>query len=178
MNQLRIFVLVVVCAVIAPSALAGAVSNAPLLDLAKRRISDIKQGRIEGFHLAWGTPDAAIEKRIGDATNAQSNINLLGAVQNAKASPAKNPSEGHGQACVVTLLATNSGTYISTRECTTKIPDKNYMERVFYPQAGIYITGRMPGMDFVRDNPGYGFVTFYTPQGYVDEFLIIVNGIQ
>lgn len=171
-------IFIVTSALLVASAYADTVSNAPFKDLVAKQVEDLKQLKVGDFHLAWGAPDAVIEKHIAGAARSSSTTGMLGAVKDAQANQPKNSAAGYGQACVVALAISNNGTYTSNRTCTTEHPSKTYMDTVLYPKFGMYLVGRRPNIDFVQDNAGYGYAAFYTPAGYVSEFLVFVNSTQ
>lgn len=169
---------VAACAFLMSSAYADTVSNAPFKDLVVKQLEDLKQLKVGGYRLAWGAPDTVIEKYIAGATRPSTTTDIAGAVKNAQASRSSNSFAGYGQACVVTLVISNNGAYTSNRTCTTEYPTRAYMDTVLYPQLGIYLVGRLPNIDFAQDNAGYGYSSFYTPAGYVSEFIVFINSTQ
>lgn len=156
------------------SAFADEISNAPFHELVAKKIDEIKNLRVGGYRQVWGRPDSTIDNIIAEAAQRAAANDLPTAISSA-IDAAKGQTRGFGQSCVITLVVTNSGAYTSTRDCTTDYATRSQMDTIYYPSISAYLVGRLPNIDFAKDNAGMGYAAFYTPAGRVSEFIVFSN---
>ncbi len=159
------------------TALADVTYHVPFLELVKNKIDGLKKLRVGEYRQVWGTQDASIDGFIAAAArNASAGdppVTLSEAIN-----AAKSQTQGLGQSCVINIVVANNGAYTSSRDCTTEYATRSHMDTVIYPAIGAYLAGRRPNFDFVQENGGIGYATFYTPSGRVSEFIVFSNATQ
>lgn len=156
------------------SVFADEISNAPFQELVAKKIDELKNLRVGGYHQVWGRPNSTIDNIISEAAQ-RAAVNDLPTAISSAINAAKGPTRGIGQSCVITLIVTNGGAYTSTRECTTDYATRSQMDTIYYPSIPAYLVGRLLNIDFAKDNAGTGYAAFYTPAGRVSEFIVFTN---
>lgn len=158
-------------------AVADENSSTSVLEIITQKIDGIKKLQVGGYRQAWGKQDADIDNMIAQASaSGAATSDLLTAI--AAATSSARQTRGAPQSCVISLVVVNNGVYASTRDCTTQLSTKTQMNTEIYPSLSAYLVGRLPNIDFAQDNSGFGYATFYTPDGHVSEFIVFTNATR